>query len=65
MAKAKSTACASNKNKTFHRKVFCTADRLLSHPFNLYEWATFSLVLRHGVLDENMANLNFSKNTTQ
>ena len=33
----KSTACASNKNKIFHRKAFCAALRLLSHPFNLYD----------------------------
>ena len=32
----KSTACASNKNKIFHRKSFCAALRLLSHLFNLY-----------------------------
>ena len=34
--KVNSTACASKKNKTFHRKAFCAALQLLSHPFNLY-----------------------------
>ena len=34
--KVKSTACASNKNKTFHRKAFCATHWLLSHLFNLY-----------------------------
>ena len=40
--KAKSTACASNKNKTFHRKAFCATHRLLSHLFNLYENLDFA-----------------------
>ena len=31
MVKAKSTACASNKNKTFNRKAFAATHRLLSH----------------------------------
>ena len=35
----KSTACASNKNKIFHRKAFCAALRLLSHLFNLYDFS--------------------------
>ena len=29
--------CASNKNKTFHRKACCATHRLLSHLFNLYD----------------------------
>ena len=32
MATVNSAACASNKNKTVHRKVFCTTHCILSHP---------------------------------
>ena len=36
--------CASNKNKTFHRKACCATHRLLSHLFNLYAWLFSGLI---------------------
>ena len=38
MATVNSTASASNKNKTIHRKVFCTTHSLLSLPSRIYEY---------------------------
>ena len=40
-AEVKSTACASNKNKTFHLKAFCATHRPLSLLFNLSAFITF------------------------
>ena len=37
MAKAKSTACASKKNKTFHRKAFCTTFHGSANLFEKYD----------------------------
>ena len=37
MASVNSTASASNKNKTIHRKVFCITHSLLSLPSRMYD----------------------------
>ena len=47
MATVNSTASTSNKNKTIHRKVFCSTHSLLSLPSRMYGYnLTFMNILK-------------------